>query len=214
MADCAEVSITREELLTAQRMLKVVDEQLVILKRRAERKNADWRLAPTDKQLFFYSSDSRGIMQFQSDSSFVAEQIFVYGMPFGSEEFMSIEDMASGRALTQAQEPIFTDATDTTSKVDGIWIPPSAWAPTLPGSYFGSDSLTADSALWNFDHVATLETDFVVARSGALRFRFRHSADGYFRPGGGPGGVPNTGIPQAVQPALNYTVTLVGYKVY
>lgn len=198
MADGQEL-MTTEEYASAQRMLKVLDEQIASLKKKVDRCNEDWSRNPTDKQAFFYSSDSQGMLKFHSDSSFVAEQIFVYGSPLGGRTFLSIEDVASGRKLTTAQEPSFVDNTDTTTKFNGIWIPPSAWCPTLP---FTNNDGYDDLVAWNFDHVAVMETEFVVARGGALRFRFRHDQDGWLR--------PNT----TVVPPLNYTVTLVGYKVY
>lgn len=209
MADGSEL-MTREEYLAAQRMLKVLDDQLGVMKDQIRRLEKPWSMSPTDRQAFFYSSDSQGLMKFQSDSSFVAEQIFVYTMPVGGKAFLSIEDMSSGRGLTTAQEPPFDELTNTSTKINGIWIPPSAWAPVnLESSERGYGYNTK---FLNFDHVATLETDFVVARSGVLRFRFRHSADGEFRPF--DPSKPVVGGGTVVVPPLNYTVTLVGYKVY
>lgn len=206
MADNPQVTMTTEEFATAQRMLQVVRGQIALLKRKVDRRDANWRLAATDKQTFFYSSDDNGVINFHSDSSFVAEQIFVYGMPGCDRMFLSIEDVSSGRGYTRAQEPNFTDPTDVVTKLDGIWIPPTAWAPTVP--YVEVDPVGSFTpAFWNFDHVATLETELAVARGGSLKFRFRHSSDGSFHPNGYsslPGGNPN----------LNYVVTLIGYKVY
>lgn len=197
------MTMTPEEFVSAQRMLKVLDDQLALMRRRADLLSRDWTLSPTDRQAFFYASDAQGVMRFHSNSSFVAEQIFVYNampssVPSYQLSFLSIEDVSSGRGLTVAQEPNFADTTDVTTKLNGIWIPPSAWAPTRTSGYDLGD------VTWNFDHVATLETDFVVARGGALRFRFRHSADGRFWPSDNPTGVA----------PLYYTVVLVGYKVY
>lgn len=211
MADGSEL-MTREEYVAAQRMLKVLDDQLGIMKEQIARREKPWTMSPTDRQAFFYSSDDKGLMRFQSDSSFVAEQIFVYTMPIGGKAFLSIEDMSSGRGLTVAQEPPFNDLTNTTTKIDGIWIPPSAWTPVnLTGPERGDTSTYVPKFL-NFDHVVTLETDFVVARSGVMRFRFRHSADGEFRPF--DPSKPNPLGGTVLVPPLNYAVVLVGYKVY
>jgi hypothetical protein len=203
MADNPEVSkLSPADLATARRMLQVLDEQIAVLKARHDRCTEDWSLSPLDRQVFMYSSDEEGVINFHSDSSFVAEQLFVYACPRGDRAFLSVEDMSNfGREVTRAQEPQYSQPRDTSTKLDTIWIPPSAWMPTLP----------AGGSIWSFDAVAMLETEFVVARGGAMRFRFRHSEDGLFRPES-----PVTfasGSPVAI-PSLNYTVTLIGYKVY
>lgn len=214
-----EEKFTDDDLVTAQRMLKVLDDQIMVLKRRVDRCKKDWTMLPTDRQAFFYSSNNNGIIQFHSDSEFVAEQIFVYGNPDGGRTFLSIEDLSAGRKLTTAQEPNFNDPSlskfadpyDTflTNKATEIWIPPSAWAPTIPYTDVSPLYTIGLQPIWNFDHIATFETDFVVARGGALRFRFRHAGDGSFYPF-------TTTYPdnRGAIPPLNYTVTLIGYKVY
>lgn len=193
------VPLTAQEDRALRANLRIADEAIQGLEGKFRQRWNRYFRRPSDGQVAFYRSNQYGMIYFDQDSVFRAEQLFVYTRKLddnvqavalaGQWAWLQIQDMTSNRNLTEGRSLNLMDFQNVTDMPLNYMVPPQVWAPTLYGSL-------------QFDHVHVVPVAFQVPRAGVLQVRFwldnTYGLDPYV----------------AAPEPLHFPVTLVGYKVY
>ena len=161
--------MTSDHDSAAKLMLEIFDFSVNRFKEKHKQTWQRYLSMPSDGQIAFYRTGDNGIINFDMDSTFFAEQIVVFAkrseyeiinnMNLGNQIWMKAEDCASSRVFTEGKAPLPLQYDDTENIPFNAMVPPSAWAPCQ-----------VDNP--QFDYIAVLPCEQVVPRAGALQFTF------------------------------------------